>query len=58
MLNWLRRLDTAVFSPPHSFATILGFVVVRLGLAFDDQPERESPLPEAIVAKRPKPQTR
>jgi hypothetical protein len=34
-MNWLRRLDDALFSPPHTFQTILAFVTVRLSLVFD-----------------------
>lgn len=37
MLNWLRRIDDAVFSPPHKFQTILSFVVLRLGLVFEQE---------------------
>ena len=33
MLDWLRRIDDAIFSPPHRFE-ILAFVVLRLGLTF------------------------
>ena len=43
MFNWLRRIDEAVFSPPHKFETILAFVVLRLGCTFEDEPgERAS----------------
>jgi HEAT repeat protein len=34
-MNWLRKLDDALFSPPHAFQTILAFVAVRLSLVFD-----------------------
>ena len=39
MLNWLRRIDDVVFAPPHKFETILAFVALRLGLAFEDESE-------------------
>jgi len=39
MLHWLRRIDDLVFGPPHTFETILAFVALRLGLAFQDEPE-------------------
>ena len=40
---FLQELDDLLFSPPHTFATILSFVAVRLGLAFvDDRYDRPS----------------
>ena len=39
MLDWLRRIDDAVFGPPHRFETVLAFVVLRLGLAFEEAGE-------------------
>ncbi len=36
MFDWLRRLDDAIFSPPHKFETILALVVSQLGLVFED----------------------
>lgn len=54
MLNWLHRIDGLLFAPPHTFETILAYVVVRLGLAFEDEsderPKRETP----STQKRPK----
>lgn len=35
MMDWLRKLDYKLFSPPHTFQTILSFAVVRLSLCFD-----------------------
>lgn len=35
MMDWLRNLDHKLFSPPHTFQTILAFVTVRLSLGFD-----------------------
>lgn len=40
MMNWLRRIDEAVFSPPHLFQTALAFVTVRLSLVFDLKAEQ------------------
>ena len=40
MLNWLRRLDDAVFSPPHRFEMILRLVVSELRLEFKDDAQR------------------
>ena len=37
MFNWLRRMDNALFSPPHQFQSILAFVVLRLGCTFEDE---------------------
>jgi hypothetical protein len=52
MFNWLRRIDDAVFAPPHRFETILAFVVLRLGLVFESdrdestEPETKSQPPQ------------
>ena len=45
MLDWLRRIDDVIFAPPHRFETILAFVVLRLGLAFNPKPTRASEKP-------------
>jgi hypothetical protein len=37
MGNWLHRIDEAIFSPPHTFETILALVAVRLGLVFEEE---------------------
>ena len=37
MSNWLRRIDDALFSPPHKFETVLALVMLRLGCTLDDE---------------------
>ncbi|GAB4142165.1 MAG: hypothetical protein Tsb009_12290 [Planctomycetaceae bacterium] len=32
LLNWVRKFDARLFSPPHTFETIFGNVAVQLGL--------------------------
>ncbi len=34
MIKWLRKLDDVLFSPPHTFSTVLAFVAIRLTLDF------------------------
>ena len=40
MPKWLRKIDDAIFSPPHRFETILAFVVLRLGLVFEQDSDQ------------------
>ena len=50
MLNWLRRIDDAIFSPPHKFEIILPLVASRLGSDYGDDSDEhaeQGPLPEA-----------
>jgi len=35
MIDWLRKLDNRLFSPPHTFQTVLAFVTIRLGLVLN-----------------------
>lgn len=35
MIEWLRRLDKTIFSPPHTFPTVFSLVAGRLSL-FDE----------------------
>jgi hypothetical protein len=37
MIDWLRSIDDALFSPPHKFQTILALVVAQLGLDFEQE---------------------
>ena len=39
MMDWMRKLDDRLFSPPHTFQTVLAFIVVRLSLVFDEETE-------------------
>jgi hypothetical protein len=34
-LGWLARLDSLLFSPPHTFEAVFALVVLRLGLLSD-----------------------
>jgi hypothetical protein len=54
MLDWLRRIDDVIFAPPHRFETILAFVVLRLGLAFE--PEADEGVGKASSAEQPRTQ--
>ena len=39
-VGWLRRLDSALFSPPHTFASVLVLVIAQLELyAADSEPQ-------------------
>ncbi len=37
MFNWLRRIDDALFSPPHKFEAVLALVMLRLGCTLDGE---------------------
>jgi len=50
MMNWLKKLDERLFSPPHTFGTVLSLVAVRLGLFSDSGSE-------GVEAHRDQPQT-
>ena len=39
MKDWLQQMDSSLFSPPHTFQTVLAFVAGYLGLAADDGAE-------------------
>ena len=39
MLNWLKKIDDWLFSPPHKFQTILAYVVICL--SDDVEPEEQ-----------------
>ena len=47
-MDW-RKLDDWLFSPPHTFRTILALVTVRLSLQLDPQKE----LAKSIEAETP-----
>jgi hypothetical protein len=38
LTGWLRRLDSCLFSPPHTFQSVVSLVAARLGV-----PPAESP---------------
>jgi len=38
-MDWLKKLDDRVFSPPHTFVAVLSLVAVRLSLFSDDASE-------------------
>ena len=52
-MNWLRRLDDALFSPPHTFQTILAFVTVRLSLVFDSGREQSANVESQAAEESP-----
>jgi hypothetical protein len=35
MMSFLRKLDAVLFSPPHTFQTILALLILQLSLASD-----------------------
>jgi hypothetical protein len=39
MMRWLEKLDDRLFSPPHTFATVLSLVAARLALFSDSASE-------------------
>lgn len=52
-MHWLRKLDDRLFSPPHTFQTVLAFVVVRLGLEFDSAAEDANSVESSTAANSP-----
>jgi len=53
MMDWLRKLDNRLFSPPHTFQTVLAFVTVRLCLVFESQTGHASKIESETAEESP-----
>lgn len=54
-MDWLRKLDNKLFSPPHTFQTILAFVAVRLSLCFDAETDSATEGASELPVDSPEP---